>query len=69
MTHNPEGIEMDLSGNLSYPPDEAEPQPDTIGVASGTAKCHHCGEQIRYTGDERGWGWEHVDTSETHSAS
>jgi hypothetical protein len=41
-------------------PDEAEPEPDTIGAASGTAKCHHCGERIRSTVA----GWEHTATGE-----
>lgn len=39
-------------------PDEAEPEPDTIGAASGTAKCHHCGERIRSTVV----GWVHIAT-------
>ena len=39
-------------------PDEAEPEPDTIGRASGTAKCHHCGRRIYVTGA----GWAHADT-------
>jgi len=39
-------------------PDVAEPEPDTIGRASRTAKCHHCGERIRETVE----GWEHIES-------
>jgi len=38
--------------------DVAEPEPDTVGAASGTAKCHYCGERIRQSDD----GWVHVGT-------
>jgi hypothetical protein len=51
---------MSAAPNADYGEDDdvAEPQPGTIGVASGTAKCHHCGERIRSTVE----GWEHIDT-------
>jgi hypothetical protein len=39
-------------------PDVAEPQPDSVGAASGTAKCHHCGERITRTVD----GWAHIES-------
>jgi hypothetical protein len=35
--------------------DIAEPAPDTIGAASGTAVCHHCGKRIHRTPE----GWAH----------
>jgi hypothetical protein len=35
--------------------DIAEPEPDTIGAASGTAVCHHCGKRIHRTPE----GWAH----------
>jgi hypothetical protein len=35
--------------------DVAEPEPDTIGAASGTAVCHHCGKRIHRTAE----GWAH----------
>lgn len=44
--------------NTTMDDDVAEPEPDTVGVASGTAKCHHCGKRIVIEGDE----WLHEDT-------
>lgn len=43
---------------MSDEPDIAEPEPDTIGHASRTAKCHHCAERIHKGFD----GWIHDES-------
>lgn len=44
--------------------DIAEPEPTTVGEASGTAKCQHCGGRIVRSGGE--WEWLHNSTGDPY---